>query len=124
MNRGAPLQDRPRNPARRELDDQYKLDVKAAMAAQKPPWSQRKLAAEIGVTSALVNKLLKPIAKGGLQVTALLPIIKEKLGVPLPHERSNLRTDRRRRIDALVDRMDEEQLENAARFLESVMTRK
>jgi hypothetical protein len=103
------------------MTDQWKLDVQAALDAKDPSWSRRKLAALLGVTPGLITKLLKPASEGGQQVSALVPMVSELLGVPMPHEPARSVDDRRRKLDEILDRMTEEQLEGVAAFLSTMI---
>ncbi|HSK02001.1 MAG TPA: hypothetical protein VK932_12195 [Kofleriaceae bacterium] len=85
VHKSRSLREYPQGP-RREMSDEWKAAVEAALASHVPPMTRSELARELGVTRGLITKLLKPIAEGGQQVSALVPRICAVLNVPMPHE--------------------------------------
>lgn len=101
------------------MSDEWKALVMQAMDAQGV--SRADLARELGVTRGLITKLLRPIADGGQQVSALVPKVCELLKVPMPGSAAPVDA-RRARLDEVIARLSDEQLDGAIRFLET-MTR-
>jgi hypothetical protein len=112
---------------RREMTDAWKSTVRAAMASfrddkgEPAPMSPAQLAARLGVTRGLVSKFLRPIAQGGQVASALVPKVCELLHVGPPTEPPRTSDERRQRLDGLIDKMTNDQLEGAIRFLESLL---
>lgn len=103
------------------MTDEWKALVVATMAARKPPMSRADLARELNVTRGLITKMMRPIADGGQQVSALVPRVCELLGVPMPHQAAPEVEERRRRLNNVLNRLNDDQLEGALRFLESMI---
>lgn len=109
------------------MTDPWKERVRQAMAERKDaqgrpsPMTPNDLALALGVAPSLVWKLLKPIVNGGQVSSALVPRISEILGVGSPTEPARIENIRRAKLENLIDKMDDEQLDGAIFFLERLL---